>query len=206
MHGFLMVVATENKIDAHLRERAEYTVGVLETMAARKLPHYRIVMHDDDARITGARALELAARALELIATKVADDRDVAQVPGEGASRDALRRIEPDNRRAGNAQHRLEILVDEAAVVRQHREWVPEAERGLPPRDVMIAGNDDDLAEALRMLEEYARALELARPRALREVAGDGDDVEPALGDDRLDCLVLLRNGGMAEVEIRAVE
>ena len=49
-------------------------------------------------------------------------------------------------------------------------------------------------------------ALEFSRAGALGEVAGDGDDVELAFGDDRLDRLVLLRHGRVAEVEIRAVE
>ena len=38
------------------------------------------------------------------------------------------------------------------------------------------------------------------------EVAGDGDDVELAVLNQRLDRLVLLRDGGVAEVQVGAVE
>ena len=55
-------------------------------------------------------SLEFGASALDLVAAKMSDDRDVAQVPGERLPRHALRRVEPDERRAGDAQHGLEVL------------------------------------------------------------------------------------------------
>ena len=48
--------------------------------------------------------------------------------------------FEPDERGAGDAQHRLEVLADVRAILRVHRVAVAEAERREPPRDVVIAG------------------------------------------------------------------
>ena len=62
------------------------------------------------------------------------------------------------------------------------------------------------LLDPLGVPDERARALELAGPRALRQVARDGDDVVAPLLDQRLHRLVLLGNGGVAEVQIGAVE
>ena len=51
-----------------------------------------------------------------------------------------------------------------------------------------------------------ARALELAGPRALRQVAGDCHDVVAILVNQRFHRLILLRHGGRAEVKVGAVE
>ena len=86
--------------------------------------------------------------------------------------------IDSDERRAGHVEHRLEVLVDEPPIVLVDARLVAEAERRLPPLDVVVAGNDDDLADLSRVANERGGALELAGPRALREVARDRDDVE----------------------------
>src|SRR5688500_16005565 len=70
----------------------------------------------------------------------------------------------------------------------------------------MVAGHDDGLAVLLGVPEHHARPLELARPRALRQVAGHDDDVEVALLDQRLDRLVLLGNRGVPEMHVGDVE
>jgi hypothetical protein len=70
----------------------------------------------------------------------------------------------------------------------------------------VIAGHDDDFAVPLCVLNEDARPLKLTRPRALRQIAGDGDDVIIARGDDRFDRLVLLGDGGVPEVQIGAMK
>jgi hypothetical protein len=56
------------------------------------------------------------------------------------------------------------------------------------------------------MLNEHPGSLKFPRPSALREVTGDRDDVVVSLGDERFDCLVLLRHRGMTEVQVGAVE
>src|SRR5690348_3975274 len=164
------------------------------------------MMHDNDARIIRARALELRPGPFELVAPELADDGDVAEIPCQRPPRDTLRRVQPDDRRSGDAKDRFDILADETTIVGEHRGRIPEAERRLPPRNVVIAGYDDDLAVPLRVLDEHTRALKLTRPRTLREVSRDRDDVIVPLGDDRLDRLVLLGHGWMAEVQIRAME
>ena len=167
VHGFLVVVATEDEIDAHLGERAENSLRVFQSMTARQLTHHRIVMHDNGTRIAGARALEFRSRPLELIAPQIADDRDVAKIPGEGASRDTLRCVQSNDRRAGDPEHRLDVLADIAAIVLEHCHRVAKSERCLPPGNVVIAGHDDHFAESLGVLEEHASALEFTRARAL---------------------------------------
>src|SRR5207248_759113 len=105
-----------------------------------------------------------------------------------------------------NAKHRLGILADVLAIIRQHRVRVAEAERRFPPGDIMIAWHDDDLTVPLCVLEKNTRALKLTRARPLREVPRDRDDVVMPVGDDRLDALILLGHGGMPEVQIRAMK
>ena len=68
-----MVVTAQHQIDAHLGERAEDALRVLEPVSLRELALHRIVVHHDDARVAGARLLELGARALDLAART--DDR-----------------------------------------------------------------------------------------------------------------------------------
>ena len=70
----------------------------------------------------------------------------------------------------------------------------------------MVAGNDDRTTHALRIAKEGSRTLELPRPGALGEIAGDGDDVELLLLNDGLDRLDLLGDGGLPEVQVGGVE
>src|SRR5438067_949517 len=136
----------------------------------------------------------------------VTDDGDVAQIPGQGATRDAVRRIDPDKSRARYVQQRLQISVDEPAVILVDIRLVTEAERRFPPGDVVIAGDGDDAAHPSRIPNERCGALKLARSRPLGEIAGNRHDVELTVLDDLLDCLDLLGDGRPAEVEIRDVE
>src|SRR5205085_6692239 len=110
VHGFLMIVTAQDEIDAHFGEGAKNPLRVLEPMPLRQLAHHRIMMHDDDARIVGARAPEFGACPLELVAPQIADDGDVPQIPGERASRDALRRVESDDSGARDPKDRLRVF------------------------------------------------------------------------------------------------
>src|SRR6476620_9478248 len=98
MHGFLMIVAAEHEIDAHFGVRAKDALRVFEPMPSRQLAHHRIMVHDDNARITRSRSLEFGTRPLELVASQIADDRNVSQIPRQRSSRDTLRRVETDDR------------------------------------------------------------------------------------------------------------
>ena len=60
-------------------------------------------MHHDDAGVVGARLAEFLAGPVDLLARELADDADVAHVPGERVPRDAVRRVEPHERDARHA-------------------------------------------------------------------------------------------------------
>src|SRR4029079_18879497 len=120
-----------------------------------------------DARVVGARASELRLRALDLPACQMPDDGHVAHVPGERVATHSLRRIQPDERRARNAEHRLEILADVCTVPCEHLCVIAEAERRTRPGDVVVAGHDDRVAHLLGLANELARPLKLAGARAL---------------------------------------
>src|SRR5215831_201805 len=134
------------------------------------------------------------------------DDREVAHVPRERIERDAVRRVEAHEGRTRYAKNRFQVALDVHPVLQIELARVAQAERREPPRHVVIPGNDDRSAHALRLSNELAGALELSGPRALRHVARDRDDVVVPLLDEAFDCLVLLRHRRMAEVQVGAVE
>src|SRR5215472_13699779 len=117
------------------------------------------MVHDNDSRIVRARPLELSAGTFELVATQIADDREVPKIPGQRARRYSLRGIQADDRRPRNPQHRFDVFADETSIIREHRRWTSEAERSLPPGDVVIPRDDDELTMALCLLDEYPRPL-----------------------------------------------
>src|SRR5262245_11963663 len=119
---------------------------------------------------------------------------------------DAVTRVESHERDAGDSQHWLDVLADVPPVLSQESAIVAETERRKPPGHVVIAGDHDYPAGTLRVPDEGTRALELARPGALRQVAGDGDDPVAPLLDERLDRFVLFRNGRMPEMQVGTVK
>src|SRR5215831_10378868 len=206
MHRLLMVVTAQHQVDVHLSERTQDLLRVLEPVTLRELALHRVVMHHDDPRIALARTLEFDACALDLPSGQVADDRDVAHVPCERLENDALRCVQPDERRAADVQHRLEIAIDIRTVLRVHPVRIADAERRKPPRNVVVARHDDRAADALRLSQKRPRALELTGARALRHVARHGHHIVLALVDQRLDRFVLLGHCRMPEVQVRAMK
>ena len=91
-----MVVAAQHELDTHLGEGAENLLGVLESVALRQLALHGIVVHDDDPRIARRRSAERPLGVLDLVAAEIADDGDVAHVPGERAARYTLGGVESD--------------------------------------------------------------------------------------------------------------
>ena len=136
----------------------------------------------------------------------VADDGDVPQVPCQRAARDAVRGVDADQRHSRNVHDRLQVLVDELAIVAVHVGLVAEAQWRLPPGDIVIARYGYHPAHLPGVADEHCGALEFSRPRALTEIAGDDDDVELPLVDYLLDRLDLLGNCWPAEVQIRDVK
>ena len=173
MHGFLMVVSAEHEVNTDLRERAEDLARVLESVSARELSLHRVVMHDNDARGVRWRALELLARAIDLRPADRADDGDVANTPRERVPSHAVRRVESNERGAGHAQHGLEVCGDILAIALVDATLVPDTEWRLPPNDVVVARDDNRLADAIRIADECLRALELPGLRALRKITRD---------------------------------
>ncbi len=117
-----------------------------------------------------------------------------------------VRGIEPDHRHARHPHHRFEVGIDVRPVGLVHLLAAPHPERRHPPAHIVVARHDDDLAHAARIANEGASALHFTGEGALRDIAGDGDDIELRRLDDRLDCLDLLGNGGLAEMQIGNVQ
>src|SRR6476660_3493032 len=198
-----MVVSAKHEVDADRRERAEHLARVLEAVSSGQLALYRIVMHDDHACIVRRRALKLLASMIDLRAMNGPDDGDVAKPPRERVTCDAVCRVQTDERRAGHAQHRLEILRDVPPVIFVRPLSIADSERSFPPQDVVIARHDDRPAHPVRVADEGLSPLELSRACALREVTRDRDDVEPACLDDRLDRFDLSRYEWATEMQVR---
>jgi hypothetical protein len=61
-----------------------------------ELSPHRVVVHHDHPRIPGLSFFEKRARNIQLLLLHVTDNRDVAQVPGQRSSRNALGSVDPD--------------------------------------------------------------------------------------------------------------
>src|SRR5690349_13186042 len=105
-----MIVPAKNEIDSHRRESAEDFLGALQSVTLRQLTLHGIVMHYDYSRRFARRILKCSFRSLDLLVSNVADDRDVAKIPGQCPKRDSVRSIHSDECCAGNLKHRLEIV------------------------------------------------------------------------------------------------
>ena len=138
---------------------------VLEPVALRELALHRVVVHHDDARVVRrrlrrtrrARARSATRRRSPMIEMSRRFHVSVAQ-------RDALRRVEADERRARHAQHRLEVLADVAPV--RSRRSCPRSPMPSGARHhatSWLPGTQMTLLDRSRVADEGARALELAR-------------------------------------------
>src|SRR5256714_15018797 len=164
-------------------------------MTLRQLSPHRVVVHHDHAGVFAWRFFEQLPRFVELMLVDVTDDGDVAQVPCQRATRDTVGGIDPDECRAGHVQYRLQIPVDEFAVILVYTGLMTEAEWRFPPGDVMVARNGDDAAHFLCVPDERCCALKFPGASALGEITGYDNDVELPFVDDLLDCLDLLGHG-----------
>src|SRR5688572_29528017 len=111
-------------------------------------------MHHDYAGIAAWGPAELLRGTRQLVIAQVANDAQVAQPPREGVGDDAVAGVQADNRGARDSEHGLDVLVDVMPVLPEELAVVPQAERRMPPRHVMIAWHHQDLARAFRMLDE----------------------------------------------------
>src|SRR5438105_15205718 len=103
----------------------------------------------------------------------VSDDGDVTQVPRQGAACDAVRRIDPNESCPWHVQNRLEVPVDELAIILVDLRFVAKPEGRPPPRDVVVAGDRDDATYLSGIANECCSALEFAGSRALGQIAGN---------------------------------
>src|SRR5690606_29353126 len=132
----------------------------------------------------------------------ITDYRQVPHVPGQAADGDAMRRVHSGNRRAVNAQYRLEIVVHESTIARVHMLLSSDTEGRHPPGHVVVARYTYHLAHLLRVPNECTGAQKLAGTRALRDVATYGNNVEALRLDRVFDCVYLLRNSAVSEVKV----
>ena len=120
---------------------------------------------------------------------------DAPILPGQRA-----RRVHAGDRDFVIGKERLEIVADVAPVAVEAAE---EAEEEIAQRDVVIARHDD-LRER-NPFEKLPRRDVFDRARALREVAGDRDDVRLRFTDER-DQRIENRRMNAAEMQIRKVD
>ena len=184
------------------REGSEHLARILESVSTGELALHRVVMHDDHPRVIRGRSLELLTRAIDLRPLERADDGDVLEAPGERVARHALRGVEPDEGRAGDAQHGLEIFRDVLPIRLVWAILVPDAKRCLPPHDIVVSGHDNRLAHPMRVADERLRGHEFTGVRALRQITRDRHDIEAAFLDERFDGLDLLGDRWPSEVQI----
>src|SRR5438874_13078398 len=117
-----------------------------------------------------------------------------------------MRSVDADERRARNVENRLQIPIDEFAIVLVDLRLVSEAKGRFPPRDVVIARDGDDPAHPLGVAHERRRPLKLTSSGALSKITRYRDHLELPLMDDLLDGLDLLWHRWPTEMQIRDVE
>jgi len=182
-------VAGEEEVDAAVREHLHRLVRAADEFEVAVLVgQVEGVVGDDDLGHRFGERIEVAM-----------DRRQLLLVDPSVLKRQRARRVDADDGDLGVDERRLEVGVDQAAVLAER------AEEALPDsieRHVVVAG-DDDLR--FRQAVEIALGrLELARLRALRQVARDDDEVG-AGGTDRRE--QRLEDGlvGAAEVQVGKV-
>src|SRR5262245_29599445 len=141
-------------------------------------------MEDDNSRVARGYSVELGGGARQLLVTDPTDDREVLEPRGQCAEGDAVSGIDAYQRHTGHPQHRLNVAADVAAIVGEQHAARANPERGVPPSNVVISRDDNHLAHARCSVDERARLLELSLASALRQVAGDRDDIEATLADE----------------------
>jgi nicotinamidase-related amidase len=108
---------------------------------------------------------------------------------------------------SGDAEDRLDVVADVGPILLVHIAGVADAERRVPPGDVVITRDAHDFRAGNGSApHEGPRPLEFTRPRPLRDVSRNGDDVRLLFVDERLDRLVLLGHRRMSEVQIGTVK
>ena len=165
-----------------------------------------VVVHDDRAQITGGNSAKHITAARELRVRDGADYRQVAQARRQRVRRDAVRCVESDEGRAGDAQRRLQFRVEPRPVFTRDRFLAQDVQRRAPPGYIMVARNADRGTVALRVPNECGAGQEFANARTLREVAAEHYDVVALAGDELLEGRDERRPRRCGEVEITRLE
>src|SRR6202041_253259 len=113
----------------------------------------------------------------------------------------------------GDAYDRLQLRRDVTPILLVQPLTLPNTEWREPPGDIVVSGNHDHRRRGAPgrkrprdVPEKHRRPLKLARPRPLREITGDGDDVEVLVLGHRVDRIGLLRHRRPPEMHVGQVE
>ena len=183
-------VAGEQHVDAAAGERRHREVGAADPLVGVPAGgEVERVMGDDDLDDLVGQRRQRRAQTLQLL------EVDAAVLDDERA-----RGVDADDRELGVDEGRLQVGADVALVVGERPQH---AREDVVERHVVVARHDDLRCRQAR--EEVARRGEQLAARALRQVAGDDDDV----GADplhRRDQRVEQRRVDAAEVQVRQVD
>src|ERR687898_3152693 len=211
--GLQVVVAAENELGAELGEGVEGGLRVGETVAARELAPYRVVVDHDDSGGVGGGALEGLPHALDVRMLDVPDHAEILEAFGDGAPRDTVGSIQARDHRPRHLQGGGQILADELDVAGVlelvgllAEEAAHVAPHGPEPADVVVAGDDDVGRDLPDPVQVAAGLLELPLGATLREVARDGDGVGLQLGDEFQQGLQPRGGSRAPKVEVRGVQ
>ena len=206
VNRLLVIVATENQIDAEVGERAQHFLGVLETMSLTQFTTHRIVVHHHHPCRVVRRRVEASAKPFELRARHVTDDAQVTHVPRQCPAGDAVTGVQPDEARASDIEHGLDVGIDERAIVGVQGIGIAKAHRRVPPGHIMIAWHHDRLADLAGIAKKHLRPLELSRARALTDVSTDRHDIELLILDEQFNGIDLQWHRRSAEMQVGHVQ
>src|SRR6185437_9236561 len=157
-------------------------------------------MHDYDLRVARPRLLEPRPRLIDLAGRKVPDYRYVARVERQRPRRHPVRCVQPNEVRPIDLEGGLEISRDVPTVICINLCFVADADRRVPPRNVVVPGNRNHRAKLPRVSQKYRRTLEFPSPGPLREITRCCNRVERTFGNCPLYRVDLLQHRRLPEM------
>ena len=107
LDALLMVVRAQHEIALRRSKCRQCFAVVGDTETLRELAAHWIVVHDDCTQVARENSTKLIVAPSELRVGDCSNDCEITQSRRQRVRRDAVRRVEPDERRPWNAEHRL---------------------------------------------------------------------------------------------------
>ena len=165
-------------VHRHSGDAVERRVGLLQSPPRGQAPAHDVVMHHQQPQIAGRAGGEFARGPVELRAGQATLHPPVARIPRDRLRQHPRRGVEPHQRHAGQAHHRLEHGIDVRPVALVQPTGVAPAEGRMPPGRIVVAWHFEGRRHGAELIKNRSGAYELVLARPLGKIPGDHDGVE----------------------------